>query len=170
MIYLREVSGGDIDMIFEWANDALVRANSFNTKPIPYENHKSWFSSVLGSDSIRMYIMMNDDIPIGQARLNIQGDEAEISYSIARDYRGKGFGHALLALIRDKVREELPQVHTLIAKVKPDNQTSRHLFEAQGYELKYLCFVLDTLNYARGGGSINPPNSHRRQHEDSPIV
>ena len=96
-------------------------------------------------DKVLQYIMMDEENPVGQIRLNLANDKAEIGYSIAAEYRGKGYGHKILQLIVDEVKEHHPEIKTLIAKVKPENTTSKKLFESEGYEMKYSCYSLDTM-------------------------
>ena len=145
MVYLREAEETDMDLLFSWANDPAVRKNSFRTDPIPYEDHVKWFHHVMEDKNAIQYIMMDDDIPVGQIRLNIDGEEAEIGYSIAANFRGRGYGHKILQLIVQKVQEGQPQIKKLIAKVKPENGASKKLFESEGYEMKYSCYALDTM-------------------------
>ena len=142
MVYLREATMQDMNLIYEWANDPMVRINSFNSKPIQYETHVKWYNRVMSDESILQFILMDDDIPVGQIRLNIDEDEAEIGYSIAADYRGKGYGHIILQLVADEVKEKYPYVKCLLAKVKPENIASSRLFEHEGYEMKYSCYTL----------------------------
>lgn len=142
-IYLRKAEYGDIDLLYRWANDPVVRNNSFHTNLIPYEDHVRWFSRMIADDSVLQFIMMDGNLPVGQIRLNIDGDEAEIGYSIAEEHRGKGYGHKILKLVADKVSEQYPDINSLVAKVKPDNDVSNKLFQIEGYEMKYSCYVLD---------------------------
>ena len=145
MISLREATIEDVDILFEWANDPVVRKNSFNTKPIPYEDHRKWFDKVLSDDSVIQFIMMEEETPVGQIRLNVNGDEAEIGYSIAAAYRGHGYGHMILKLVLEKIESSHTGIKKLIAKVKPDNSASKRLFESEGYKMKYFCYTLDTM-------------------------
>lgn len=145
MVKLRKATAEDIDLIFEWANEVDVRKNSFNSKPIPYENHKIWFEKLMSDGSVYQYILMDNDVPVGQIRLNIEGNEAEIGYSIAKEYRGKGYGHRILQLIVEEVRENIPEVEKLVAKVKPDNIASKKLFECDGYKTQYICYTLGII-------------------------
>jgi len=142
MIYLRKATMQDMDLIYEWANDSVVRINSFNSAPIQYNTHVKWYNRVMSDESVLQFILMDEQIPVGQIRLNIDGDEAEIGYSIASDYRGKGYGHKILQLVVDEVKEKYPDIKCLVAKVKPDNKTSSRLFEHEGYEMKYSCYTL----------------------------
>ena len=142
MVYLREATLQDMDLIYEWANDPLVRNNSFNSEPIPYETHVKWYDRIMSDESVLQFILMDEDIPVGQIRLNIDGDEAEIGYSIASDYRGKGYGHKVLQLVAEEVKKKYPDIRCLVAKVKPENIASSKLFEHEGYEMKYSCYTL----------------------------
>ena len=92
MIYLRKAEATDVDLLFEWANEPEVRKNSFNSELIDYSVHTKWFNKVLSSDNIEQFILMDDDTAVGQIRININEDEAEISYSIGAEFRGKGYG------------------------------------------------------------------------------
>ena len=135
----------DIDLLYTWANDPAVRKNSFKSEPIPYEDHKRWFEHIMMDDKVLQYILMDDEMPVGQIRLNVENEYAEIGYSIAAEHRGKGYGHKILQLIMQKIKSDYPQIKKLIAKVKPDNMASRKLFESEGYEMKYSCYSLDTI-------------------------
>ncbi len=142
MVYLREATMQDMNLIFEWANDPAVRVNSFNSEPIPYDTHVKWYSHIMDDESVLQFILMNDDTPVGQIRLNIDGDKAEIGYSIASEYRGKGYGHKVLQLVADEVKAKYLNIKCLIAKVKPENIASNKLFEHEGYVLKYHCYSI----------------------------
>ena len=145
MVYLRDVRQSDIDLLYMWANDPAVRKNSFKSDPIPYEDHVTWFKHIMEDDNVLQFIMMEDDTPVGQIRLNVKEEEAEIGYSIASEYRGKGYGHRILRLVVQMIQTNHPQIKKLIAKVKPENTASKKLFESEGYEMKYSCYSLDTM-------------------------
>ena len=133
MLKLREIELADIDLLFEWANDSLTRKNSFHSDMIQYEDHKKWFGRMMSDDSVLQYIMMEDEIPVGQIRLNLEAEKAEIGYSIAAEYRGRGYGHKILQLIKREIRNKHPEIRKLVARVKPDNEASNRLFISEGY-------------------------------------
>ncbi len=143
MIYLRKATINDRDLLYMWTNDPEVRRNSFNTTPVLYEDHKNWFEHMMMDDKVIQYILMEDDTPIGQIRLNVYGSEAEIGYSISKDQRGHGYGETILKLIMQEVKDLYPHIKRLVAKVKPDNTASRRLFEKEDYKLKYMCYTYD---------------------------
>ena len=143
MIYLRDAVQSDMDLLFEWANDPIVRKNSFNTLQIPYEMHQKWFEHVMNSKAIHLFILMDDATPVGQIRLNVEQEEAEISYSISHLYRGKGYGKMIIKLIKEEVCSHYPKIKRLVAKVKTDNDISNRLFASAGFDKKYICYTLD---------------------------
>lgn len=148
MVILRKARFSDMDLLYKWANDPIVRKNSFHSEPISYETHRLWFNHMMQDESVCQFILMDGDIPVGQIRLNVDMEEAEIGYSIAKEFRGKGYGRKILQLIIDEVNEQFPKVKKLVAKVKPGNNTSRKLFEREGYDMKYFCYMLEVN---RGG-------------------
>lgn len=138
MIYLRKADATDVDLLFEWANEPEVRKNSFNSELIDYSVHTKWFNKVLSSDNIEQFILMDDDTAVGQIRININEDEAEISYSIGAEFRGKGYGKRIVKELEEQIKTSYPKIQKLIARVKPSNIASKRVFESEDYELKSL--------------------------------
>lgn len=59
-VYLRRADREDVELFFKWVNEPAVRANSFNTETILWENHQKWFETALADDSVRIYVLMQD--------------------------------------------------------------------------------------------------------------
>ena len=135
-IKIRKATIDDLDLIFEWANDPDERRNAFNSEPILYENHVKWYQSKMKSDDTYIFILMRDDIPVGQCRLDIEDGDALISYFIDPGYRNKGYGKKLLNLIYDKVKTEIPIIKMFTAEVKEENIPSQKVFLSLGYSEK----------------------------------
>ncbi len=144
-LVLRKADRADVDLLFKWANDPTVRNNSFRTNKITYEEHVNWFNNILRDSNTIQCILMKGDAPIGQIRLGIIGDRAEIGYSIAKEYRGNGYGHSIIQLVAEYVSINHPEINSLVAKVKPDNSASNRLFQSEGYKLEYLYYEKDLL-------------------------
>lgn len=140
--YLRRATREDVDLLYEWANDPLVRFNSFSTDQITYEEHKEWYNRILSGTDCRQYIYMLEEEAIGQIRLTINEDEVEIGYSICASKRGRGYGKQLLELAMQQIREELPEVRRLTAKVKAGNIASSKTFEQTGFLKTYEAFEI----------------------------
>ncbi|MSU00118.1 GNAT family N-acetyltransferase [Tissierella pigra] len=112
------------DLLFEWVNDEKVRLNSFNSERIKYEEHKKWFKSKIESDDTVIYIFKANNQDIGVIRLEKMDKNGYlINYSIAKDYRKKGYATTLLKLIKEKYKGQL-----LVGKVKKGNVGSIKAF------------------------------------------
>ena len=132
-LYLRRATMDDMDLLFKWANNPDVRKNSFNTEPIPYENHVEWFNKMMLNNSVIQYILCENDIELGQIRLNIENKTAVIDYSIDEVFRGKGLGTKMLTMIEEIIVSEKIPVFTLIGQVKYENKASAKAFIKNEY-------------------------------------
>lgn len=135
-LYIRRATMEDMDLIFQWANDEEERKNSFHSEMIPYETHCIWYKSRMESEDTFIYILMCEDIPVGQCRLKTEGKEALISYSVDKAHRNKGYGKKLLTLVYEEVKRTLPDISEFVAEVKEENVPSQKVFSALGYTEK----------------------------------
>ena len=138
--YLRKADDTDCDLLFEWTNYPSVRHSSFYTEKIPYDKHIKWFKDIMKSNNCIQYIYMDEKTPIGQARIEVNGDTAEVSYSIIPEKRSQGYGKKLLLEICDETWKEFPNVVRIIGKVKADNIASQKAFFNAGYIEKYRVY------------------------------
>ena len=132
---LRKADPGDSRLLWQWRNDPAVRRASFNSDPIPWETHTEWFERSLETADRHIFIGLVDGHPIGMVRFDVNGDEAEVSVSVAE--RGRGFGEAI---IRQgcKVMEELlgsgaAENLTFVANMRPENIASQKTFAKAGF-------------------------------------
>lgn len=142
--YMRNVTRQDVDIIFEWVNDPVTRRNSFNCETIDYESHVVWFNNVMRDQKCYFWILMEEYTPVGQVRLCCDDKRnAEISYSISPSNRNRGLGTIILEEALKKIEREGMDIKKVVAKVKPENMASIHLFEKMGFEEKFRSFELE---------------------------
>lgn len=134
---LKKAGWEDLDLLFAWANDPAVRKNSFCTTEIPYEEHKLWYRCLLEDPDRMQYLYFKNGMPVGQVRVAAAGEEAEISYSICAQKRGRGYAKEMLCLLREQISADFPNVRYLTAKVKTDNDASKKVFLSIGYQKIY---------------------------------
>lgn len=132
--YLKIAEKEDMDFLFALANDKTVRQNSFTTEEIQYEDHKRWFCNLLANEHCRQYLYMIDGKAVGQVRLTVYENTAEIGYSICAEQRGKGYGKEMLLLIQKQAKKDFPHIKRLLAKVKPENAASRKALIRAGFQ------------------------------------
>jgi UDP-2,4-diacetamido-2,4,6-trideoxy-beta-L-altropyranose hydrolase len=125
----------DCGLLWEWANDPEVRAVSFSTEPIPWENHARWFRTKLSDPNCYYYILLSQEgVPVGQVRFDISGDKAEISISIAPNFRGSGFGAYGIRIASKHLFQETA-ITRIFAHIKPNNNTSIDAFRKADYHM-----------------------------------
>lgn len=126
MIFLRRATEEDCDLIYKWANDIEVRQNAFNSNFIPYDEHCRWYKSSLDSINRIIYIATDGNREIGQIRLDKEENKSIISYSVNKSYRGRGYGKALIKLIKEEALKN--DIIVLEGLVKKDNIPSQRAF------------------------------------------
>ena len=134
-LFLRNATIEDAQDVFNWRNDPGTRANSFNKDELDFESHMLWFGKRLGRENTLMYILMNGNQKAGNIRIDIEGTTGEISYMIAPEARGKGYGKKILALL-EKTLSETPageRITGLKGSVLKGNKASCKCFIANGY-------------------------------------
>lgn len=132
-IRLRGAVESDSRLVFEWANDPQARASSFSSAPFPWEQHEAWFAEKLRSLCALMFIAVNDeDTPIGLLRYDIVDKNAVLSLNVDRQFRGRGYGVAILSLGLEELFRAT-RVEKIMAYVKPENLASVRLFTKSGF-------------------------------------
>lgn len=133
---LRSAERADAYALWLWANDALTREASGARPVIDWAGHVDWFVRRLGSPSALIYIGENaNEQPVGSIRFESQDGwrTAVLSYVVAPEVRGRGYGRALLVEGVEAVRAVHPGV-VLTAEVTTSNTRSTRLFEFLGWE------------------------------------
>lgn len=133
-LQLRPAREGDCRLVWEWANNAQVRRASFTTESIPWQVHRRWFDGRL-SDSNCLFFIAEDreGKPLGQVRFEIHGEEAVVSVSIDSEFRGGGYGKAIIFEGSERLKQERA-VKLVRAFTKPDNEASIRAFRDAGYD------------------------------------
>lgn len=122
-------------LLYTWANDAETRQQSFSTDAIPWKVHEDWYFNSLERRDRELYICRHGEEPIGMFRLDfLSGTEAEISYSIDKTVRQRGYGGEMIREGERLVAEAFPHIRVLCARVKPGNEASCRILEELGYE------------------------------------
>lgn len=131
---LRPATGEDCERTFEWANEEETRKNSFHTEAIPWETHQNWYQDSMERPDRELLIGYHQGNSIGILRVDFQEEKAVFSYSIAKEYRGCGYGEELIRAGEAWIKENAPQIRTLEAVVKPQNLPSRKLLAENGFQ------------------------------------
>jgi len=127
---LRPVWNMDCKLLFEWAIDEDTRKNSLKPEPIRWEDHVVWFYKKLNNPFCKMFILEEDDQPIGQIRYDKVDKHWQVDFYIDKTFRGLGFGKKIVELSRAKIPGPI------LAIVKQENVSSCKVFEKLGFVRK----------------------------------
>lgn len=126
-IFLREATERDCSLFFQWANDDDVRRNSFSPRKVELQNHIAWFNNKLNSEQSKLFVLMKNETPVGQARLDNEGGYWVVDYSIDSKFRGHGLGTVMVKKLMDT------RIRPLRAIVKKTNGASLRVFQSNGF-------------------------------------
>lgn len=129
---LRDVTEADMEFLFQLVNRPSIRAVSFHTAPIPWEEHVRWFCERL-RQKLPFFIMEYNRTPCGYIRFSGNAGSIEVSIALCPEARGK---NAALVGLRQACRRIFAQAYAdteIHAFVKCANTTSMKFFECAGF-------------------------------------
>jgi UDP-2,4-diacetamido-2,4,6-trideoxy-beta-L-altropyranose hydrolase len=140
---LRKASPKDMELFYFWANDPVVRENSFQQDSIPWQEHATWFKNKLDSPYSCLWVLQTSKgLPVGQIRFDVQDDVADIDYSLDSVVRGRGWGEMILKMGLAEFRR-IHQHTPCQGRVKAANHASKHCFQRLGF-----------IEKSNGGGAV----------------
>ena len=134
---LRKSTYNDWKILLDWRNDPITRENSFETGEVSEQTHKLWLNDSLLNPYREIYILENNNIPIGSIRSdNVSTNQYVLSWSITSNQRGNGYGTKILELFLKG------KTGNFIAEIKPENIASIKMVQKNGFnqldEIKYI--------------------------------
>ena len=140
---LRRVTKDDVNLLFRWANDPVVRKWSFNQHPITLEEHKFWFNEKYNDPNTLMLILEKSTRPSGVVRFERSTTRVLLNYLISPEFRGKKLAGEMLSMSIDKLEKFWPGVD-IIAYSLPDNIASIKSLKKVGFCL----FAVDSRQHS----------------------
>lgn len=142
---LRPFETADLPFLLRLVNQGSVVSSSFSLSAVAPKEHWEW-SQTIGTRR-RIWIFEVSGLPIGQCRLDSEGNGYILSYSIEELFQGRGYSKLMLkALIR-----EIGEDAILIAKVRPENIASQKVLKHCNFTVTYSSELYMQLE-KRGSG------------------
>lgn len=135
-IEIRMAGLGDSEKIFQWRNHSSIRAVSRDANLINWQDHQSWFASVLADLGKMLLIGQRARSPVGVVRFDVQNDEAEVSIYLVPEEASSGLGRCLLHSAEQWLMVNHPEVRKIRAHVLGANVRSQRLFSGAGYQVE----------------------------------
>ncbi len=136
--YLRRANENDAMAVFNLSNDRTVRLNSINQDVIAWHDHIRWYSEKLNDRNCLFLLAFNaNDEFVGQVRFTVEGQNAIISISLDKNFRGKGLSSSLLIKSSFKYLKDHPEIQSILAYIRPENTPSIKAFTGAAYLLSH---------------------------------
>jgi UDP-2,4-diacetamido-2,4,6-trideoxy-beta-L-altropyranose hydrolase len=130
---LYPAQAADCELLFDWRNEPHTRAMSSDTQPIDWAAHVRWFEATVTDPQVELLVAWQDELPVGQVRLDARAGETVLSYGVDPAVRGRGFGTQMVASAAKCAQRS--GARSVRAHVKAENVASRRIFERLGWEL-----------------------------------
>ena len=128
---VKPVSQKDIKQIFIWVNEKEVRENSISSKKISFKEHEEWFKKQINNPKVKFFMVYQEhQNPLAVFRLQEIENKALISFSVSKEFRGKGIGSKIINFITSNYCSK-----DLIAEVLHQNDKSKSIFKNNGFKL-----------------------------------
>ena len=128
-IRLRPATLADAPFVYAIRNDPQTRAASLNADELSYEDHYKWFKASLTNPKRRLFIAEAAEESIGSGRMDLGNEGITLSWTLAPEQRGRGYGHSLVKALAALERGRL------VALIRSENLASRRVAEGAGFRL-----------------------------------
>jgi RimJ/RimL family protein N-acetyltransferase len=129
---LRPVTFADAELLLVWRNDPLTRRNSFCASKVKLSEHQKWLKSSLSNPDRKIYIAVENNIPVGTVRGDFSQAGCEVSWTVAPEYRRRGFGRRIVQAAVSLLGSPV------FARIKQGNLPSEKIARAAGVRV-ILC-------------------------------
>lgn len=126
-LHFRLAQSADAEFFFNLRNDPTTRAMSRNDQKIGWTEHKQWFLKRINDPDHEFFLAHYKNSDIGTVRVDSQNSASELSWTVAPEQRGAGFGKAMLK----QFVEFRPGNY--LAVIRSDNSASCRMCEAAGF-------------------------------------
>jgi RimJ/RimL family protein N-acetyltransferase len=132
-VSLRPVFEQDRDLLFEWRNlPEIVNLSSSGLK-VSRRQHDNWFNTALNQPHYHLFIILENDIPIGHIRFESREyNEAEVSVYLLTGKSGRGIGVAVIQAACRLIFKQT-SIATISAHIRTENTNSVAAFAKSGF-------------------------------------
>lgn len=132
---VRPASPDDEELILRWANDPVVRDNSFSPGLIDAAVHHQWFRRRLANRASCCVFVVETEagLPVGQVRFELSNEVWEVHYALDACMRGRGMGGVFLKAALSEFLTQVPSCTEIVGRVKSGNLASQKVFKRLGF-------------------------------------
>jgi UDP-2,4-diacetamido-2,4,6-trideoxy-beta-L-altropyranose hydrolase len=140
----RSACRDDQQVLLDWVNDSVTRANSFHDHEISYDEHAEWFLKHLEDPKALLLIGELDGRPCGYVRYELDSDgRALLSFAVSSCFRSMGLSWRLVRMSFSQVQERLGTRHVVAYSFVDNTSAHRSLLRAGMVEQPTLARIHD---------------------------
>ena len=109
-VRLRPATLEDAQRLFAWRNDPLTRAQSLQQQPVEWQAHLNWLQASLQNPDRQLFIAesagltgQEQPLTLGTVRADKTEETYELSWTVAPEERGKGWGSKMVAALIERL-------------------------------------------------------------------
>lgn len=135
----RNASIKDVNIFYNWTNEADVRKQSYSSDEIEFSDHKKWFEEKISDPFCNLLVFQNNkEESVGQVRIQKESsNEVVIGISVDKNHRGKKYAVQMLKSASSYFLKLNPNF-IINAYIKKENIKSKKAFENAGYSFNQL--------------------------------
>jgi RimJ/RimL family protein N-acetyltransferase len=126
MLTFRRASMTDAYRLLDWRNDPQTREASLNSDIIGLADHIDWLERTLKQPERQIFIAAYGGEPVGTVRADWSEASIELSWTVAPERRGRGFGRTMV------VRFAASIAGPIAAQIRTHNVASQRIALAAG--------------------------------------
>jgi len=128
---LRLATVDDAEILQNWRNDPETRSASLNSEIVLWEEHIHWLEASLKSRTRFIYIAEIENTSIGTIRTDLSDEFCQLSWTVATEVRGKGFGKEMVMMAANQIDG------TICSKIKSTNRASQRIAMNAGMSFSF---------------------------------
>ncbi len=156
-VSLRLATFADSDLLLRWRNDPVTRRNSHSTAELDEKAHQGWLAKALSDPARVIFIGEVNCEPVGTVRCDWMQARIELSWTVAPECRGRGYGTELV-----RAAAEAFAGHELYAEIKAGNAASIAIARRAG--MRQVASKNGVTFWTRNAST--PPPASRREMAD----
>ena len=133
VVQLRSATRQDADLLLGLRNDPLTVRYSRSGRAVTEDEHRKWIEERIAGDSPNVWIAIAEGEPVGQTRIDVDGETGEVGIVVAPSARGRGFAATILEALTAKARQQRG-LRRLVAQVHTENTASLRAFQSAGFD------------------------------------
>lgn len=128
-VKLRRAEIDDLDLVFSWQSNPIIRQYFRNSQPVTYDEHVLWYNKAIIDTNYHFYIITYYGYSAGLIRLDaLENNEMEISILISPEFQGNN----LASIALNKIVQQYCST-VILAHVATKNAASHKLFSRANF-------------------------------------